>query len=89
LCFDSSRAASITAAVPEPSSLAPGASAAAFIGSVTRLSIWPEMMTTRFGSTLPRWMAMTFVTRVGLGTRRPVTTSDGFSILRQFPQARE
>ena len=31
LCFDSTRAASITAAIPEPSSLAPGASEVKFI----------------------------------------------------------
>ena len=41
-------AASITAAVPEPSSLAPGASEAPFITSLTRESRWPEMTITQF-----------------------------------------
>jgi hypothetical protein len=59
-----------TAAVPEPSSLAPGASLVASITSVTRLSMWPEMMMTRFGSVVPRWMPSTFQTLVGVGMRR-------------------
>jgi len=89
LCFESTRAASITAAVPEPSSLAPGASLVKSMTSVTRLSIWPEMITTLFGSAVPRWMASTLVTLVGDGTRRPVTTSEGVAMLRQPRQARE
>jgi hypothetical protein len=47
------------------------------------------MITTRFGSVVPRWMAKTFLTRVGVGMRRPVTVSDGVAIVRQPPQARE
>ena len=69
LCFDSTRAASITAAVPEPSSFAPGASDVAFIASVTRLSMCPGMITTSFGRSVPRWMAIMSQTRVGVGTR--------------------
>jgi hypothetical protein len=46
------------------------------------------MMTTRFGSVVPRWIAKTFLTRVGVGTRRPVTVSEGVTIWRQLPQAR-
>ncbi len=69
LCFDSTRAASITAAVPDPSSFAPGASAVKFIGSVTRLSIWPVMMTTSLGRSVPRWMATALQTFVGVGMR--------------------
>jgi hypothetical protein len=87
LCLESTRAASITAAVPEPSSLAPGASLVASMTSLTRLSIWPEMITTRFGSVVPRWIAKTLVTLVGAGTRRPVTTSEGVAIVRHPPQA--
>ena len=64
-----------TAAVPEPSSFAPGASEVAFITSVTRLSIWPVMITTSLGRSVPRWMATALQTLVGLGTRRPVTVS--------------
>jgi hypothetical protein len=37
-CLESTRAASMAADVPEASSLAPGASAVAFIASVTRES---------------------------------------------------
>src|ERR671921_598217 len=70
LCFESTRAASITAAVPEPSSLAPGENAVAFIGSVTRLSMWPVMMTTSFGRSVPRWIATALQTLVGVGMRR-------------------
>ena len=51
--------------MPEPSSLAPGASLVAFITSVTRLSMWPEMTTTRSGSVVPRWIATTSSTTVG------------------------
>ena len=43
----STRATSSTAATPEASSLAPGASAVAFITSVTRESIWPLISSTR------------------------------------------
>ena len=89
LCRESTRAASITAAVPDPSSLAPGASEVKSITSLTRLSIWPEMITTRLGSVVPRWIAKTLVTLVGLGTRRPVTISDGLAIVRQPPHALE
>ena len=52
-----------------PSSLAPGASAVAFITSLTRLSIWPVMMTTSLGRSVPRWMATALHTLVGVGTR--------------------
>ncbi len=72
---DRTRAASITAAVPLPSSFAPGASLVAFITSVTRLSMWPVMTTTSFGRSVPRWIATTLQTLVGVGTRRPVTVS--------------
>ena len=37
--------------------------------SVTRLSIWPVMMTTSLGRSVPRWMATTLHTLVGVGTR--------------------
>jgi hypothetical protein len=87
-CFDSTRAASSVAATPEPSSLAPGASLVASITSLTRLSIWPEMMMTRFGSVVPRWMPSTFHTLVGCGMRRPVTTSDGSAMVMQPPHSR-
>ncbi len=87
LCLESTRAASITAATPEASSLAPGASAVAFMTSVTRLSMWPEMTITRSGSVVPRWIASTSITSVGLGTRRPVTVSAGVSTVRHPPQS--
>jgi hypothetical protein len=60
---DSTRAASITAATPEASSLAPGASSGASITSLTRLSMWPAMMITRSGSLVPFWIASTSTTR--------------------------
>ena len=87
LYFDSTRAASMTAVTPEPSSLAPGASEVAFSGSETRLSMWPAMITTRSGSVVPRWMASTSWMMAGLGTRAPVTVSSGVTISRQPPQA--
>ena len=89
LCFDSTRAASSTAATPEPSSLAPGASAVKFITSVTRLSIWPWMMTTSLGRSVPRWIATMSRTRVGVGMRAPVKVSDGSTMVRQLPHAAE
>jgi hypothetical protein len=46
------------------------------------------MITTRSGFVVPRWIANTFVTLVGVGTRRPVTTSEGVAIVRQPRQAR-
>src|SRR5687768_9125267 len=82
LRFDSTRAASITAAVPDASSLAPGASLTAFIGSLTRLSMWPVMITTSLGRAVPRWMATALHTLVGVGTRRPVTVSQVCSVSR-------
>jgi hypothetical protein len=90
LYFESTRAASITAAVPDASSLAPGASEVKFIGSVTRLSMWPEITITRSGSVVPRWMASTSITSVGLGMRVvPETICEGVSIIRQPPQSLE
>ena len=85
--FDRTRAASITAATPEPSSLAPGASEVAFCTSETRLSMCPAMITTRSGSVVPRWMASTSWITEGVGTRVPVTVSSGVTISRQPPQA--
>jgi hypothetical protein len=67
--LDSTRAASSTAAVPEPSSLAPGSSAFTFMMSVTRLSMWPVMMTTSFGRSVPRWIPTALQTFVGVGVR--------------------
>ncbi|MGI8611175.1 MAG: hypothetical protein ACR2KH_02720 [Sphingomicrobium sp.] len=55
--------------------MAPGASAVAFIGSVTRLSMWPVMITTSLGLAVPRWTATALQTRVGVRIRRPVTAS--------------
>ena len=80
LCCDSTRAASSTAALPDPSSFAPGASAVAFITSLTRLSIWPEMMTTSLGRSVPRWMASTSVNLVGTGMRSRWTMVDGRAV---------
>ncbi len=80
LCLLSTRAASITAAVPEPSSLAPGASEVKFMTSVTRLSIWPWMMTTSFGRSVPRWIATMSQTGVGWGMRAPVKVSHGRTV---------
>lgn len=77
------RAASSTAATPEASSLAPGASCVASSGSLIRLSIWALMITTRPGSVVPRWMAITSWTTVGLGTRSPVTVWSGVTNSRQ------
>ena len=85
--FDSTRAASSTNAVPEPSSFAPGASLTASRGSETRLSMWPCTITTSFGRSLPRWIATTLTSRVGTGTRSPLTTGSGRTISRQPPQA--
>jgi hypothetical protein len=42
--------------------------------SLTRLSIWPVMMTTSLGRSNPRWTAKTLVMRVGAGSRRPSMT---------------
>jgi hypothetical protein len=53
LRLDSTRAASSTAAVPLALSFAPGASLVASITSVTRLSMWPVMITTSFGRSAP------------------------------------
>ena len=75
--------------MPDPSSLAPGASAVEFITSVTRLSIWPGMMTTSLGRSVPRWIATMSRTRVGVGMRAPVKISDGSTMVRQLPQAAE
>jgi hypothetical protein len=86
---DSTRAASITAAVPDASSLAPGASPLASSGSELRLSIWPEMMITRSGSLVPCWMASTSTTSVGTGNRSPVTVFAGIATFRQPPQSFE
>ncbi len=85
---ESTRAASITAATPEPSSSAPGASEVAFSGSETRESRCPEMITTRPGSPVPRWIASTSITSVGVGTRSPWTTWEGVRMSRQPPQPR-
>src|ERR1700761_6760690 len=65
------RAASSTKATPEPSSLAPGASAVAFITSVTRLSICAPTMTTRLGSR-PCWKPSTSTISTPFGARGPV-----------------
>ena len=81
LCLLSTRAASITAATPEPSSFAPGASDVKFITSVTRLSIWPWIMTTSLGRSVPRWMATMSHTGVGRGTRAPVNVSHGRTVV--------
>ena len=48
--------------------------------SVTRLSIWPWMMTTSFGRSVPRWIATMSQTGVGLGIRVPVKVSHGRTV---------
>ena len=40
------------------------------------------MMTTSFGRSVPRWMATALQTLVGVGTRRPVTVSQVWSVSR-------
>ncbi len=79
--FAISRAASITSATPEPSSLAPGASLVASITSVTRLSIWPATMRT---SSLrsPGRMPSTSSITTPPGARGPVKLRDGRSTVR-------
>ena len=59
----------------------------AFSGSVTRLSIWPVMITTSLGRSVPRWIATMSHTRVGVGMRSPVNVSHGRSVGR--PSAAE
>ncbi len=66
--------------------MAPGASLVAFITSVTRLSRWAEITTTRFGSAVPGSTASTSMISVGLGMRSPETTSVGVSMRRHPPQ---
>jgi len=47
------------------------------------------MMMTRSGSVVPRWIATTLITSVGLGMRgRAVTVSPGRTISRQPPHSR-
>ncbi len=57
--------------------------------SVTRLSIWPWMMTTSLGRSVPRWIATMSRTRVGVGMRAPVKVSEGSTMVRHSPQAAE
>ncbi len=77
-CSVSTRAASMTPAMPEALSLAPGASVVASMTSETRESMSPDMRTYRFGCSVPRRTATTFTTQVSSGTRRvrPASTSD-------------
>ena len=48
-----------------------------FITSVTRLSMWPVMITTSLGRSVPRWIATMSQMRVGPGSRSPVIVSHG------------
>ena len=57
--------------------------------SVTRPSIWPVMITTSLGRSVPRWMAKTSVILVGAGKRSPVKVSLARRTSRQFPHAVE
>ena len=89
-CFESTRAASSVPASPLALSLAPGASEVASITSLTRLSMSPDMMTTRSGSSVPRWIAMTFTISVGSGMRGAgPTTPATRRTSRQPPQDAE
>ena len=85
----STRAASITSAVPDALSFAPGASLVAFITSLTRLSICPATITTWFGSPVPFWIASTSTTSTPSGARGPVKRSAIVSTVRHPPQAFE
>ena len=81
LCFESTRAASITAAVPEPSSFAPGASEVKFMMSVTRLSIWPcddDDVVGPLGPALDRDHVADRAS--ALGMRAPVNVSHGRTV---------
>ena len=75
----------MTTATPEASSLAPGASALKFMMSETRESRWAVIRITRFGSPVPRWIATTSITSVGVGNLGPLKTCAGVTTSRQPP----
>ena len=69
--------------------MAPGASLVLSITSLTRESRWPVITMTRSGSVLPRLIATTSITSVGLGVRLPVNTCEGVTTSMQPPQSFE
>ena len=77
------RAASITNALPEPSSFAPGASWVKSITSETRLSIWPAIMMTWSQPILPGLIASTLTIFTPFGMRGPDMLRSRYSVCRQ------
>src|SRR5580765_5677206 len=87
---DMTRANSRTAATPEPSSSAPGASDVPFRTSVTRESRWPLTTYVRPADSVcePCNVAITLVIVVGVGIRGPAGwTNDCFSTVIRPPEA--
>ena len=75
--LDSTLAASKTPAMPEALSFAPGLSDTPSNGSVTLLSISPDIITKSFGLSDPLWIAITFTISVRDGIRlSPDTLSE-------------
>ncbi len=62
---DRIRAASMVPAIPDALSLAPGASVTPSEPSEARESMSPDMMTYRFGCSVPRRTAITFTISTG------------------------
>ena len=77
------RAASITNALPEPSSLAPGAFCVKFITSETRLSICPAIMMTWPQPIVPGLIASTSTILTPFGIRGPDILRSSNSVRRQ------